>query len=604
MNQNINLKIVIKFRDDLIIKNDYNALMFQTDSKYQIASASFFEITKRIPYADSLSLDLITRFNTFFNQRFSGIKFDFLFKYNVDIINELYNCYAEIKFLGLGEDKYYFPNFYNYFQININEKIESDFEKYLFKNGSFKEESDENMSKYRLRIEAEYPLEYLKLYYKFSNQEEDIYTKVNDLLSVFEDFMPYKSKFGNHLFEIVYISEQCKVASPTSKIDSNFSIYEDFLKNIEFKEFDSFNKSYKNGTPNTKNVSITDIEYSWDINNSFLKYLNNNKNYLYPKEIESNEELKTKIQDSKMGKEHGTSILGLLKGESSNDNFEGLTINSDIKLSSVVMNIDKDTYTVSEENALLLAIYGNKDEPTIQGSIILLEVQSSGDYPLEAQPAIFQLIQLATYLQIIVVEAAGNGSKNLDECYKFNYILSDYNLHKANNYWENYAKFLDENKEIFSSNDISTYQSQNSFIEIFTGTNTLTGAILVGALGINPKNNDYVKLGSSNFDTNSDKVKVFALGNAIKTITKEKDDYKITNNFGFTSGAAAIIASIAASLQEIAYYHKTVITPKKMLFYLSNPSLGLDNYGEWHVPNCKKIVRLLLKDIIKSKYID
>ncbi|HVT61755.1 MAG TPA: S8 family serine peptidase [Thermoanaerobaculia bacterium] len=131
-----------------------------------------------------------------------------------------------------------------------------------------------------------------------------------------------------------------------------------------------------------------------------------------------------------------------------------------------------------------------------RGDVLLIESETGGfDLPAEAEPAVFAAIRAATRRGIVVVEAAGNGGREIDGC-----LLGD------------------------------------------------SGAILVGAVAVPSRR----RLRGCNFGRRID---CFAWGEGVFTTGDggSGDDPAVyTNNFSGTSAAAAIVAGAALVVQGIA----------------------------------------------------
>lgn len=180
------------------------------------------------------------------------------------------------------------------------------------------------------------------------------------------------------------------------------------------------------------------------------------------------------------------------------------------------------------------------------GDILVLEVQRIDDtfshstnknMPTEIEPVDANAIRLASSRGIIVIEAAGNGSRNLAN---FGNVSEKHTLDRDN---------------------------QDDYFD--------SGAIVVGACksavtGIpqGHKLSDYTNFGS--------RVDCYAWGHGIMSTTGsvgENDSYD--NSFGRTSGATAIIAGACAVVQ--SWYRASCgfpMTPMQMRALMSNPNYG------------------------------
>lgn len=112
---------------------------------------------------------------------------------------------------------------------------------------------------------------------------------------------------------------------------------------------------------------------------------------------------------------HGTAVLGITVARDNRRGIVGIApAVSDVKLVSYYQqdggqSVSNSTHTVA--SAILAAVDAMR-----AGDVLLLEVQLVPELlPIEAEDALFDAIRLAVAHGIVVIEAAGNGSKNLDE---------------------------------------------------------------------------------------------------------------------------------------------------------------------------------------------
>jgi len=254
---------------------------------------------------------------------------------------------------------------------------------------------------------------------------------------------------------------------------------------------------------------------------------------------------------------HGTGVLGVL---CATDNDTGIVgIAPDVATARVVGH---DLTTTTIPRAIELAILslipgvdpawldrpgylrelvntGNLPEVP-NGPVLLLESQSKKttngpDFPSEIDPVVAELIELATAIGIVVVEAAGNGGQDLD-------VYED--------------EYRDTNRRnIFNRGDPDFLDS---------------GAIMVGS-GNRPESlvaaaTPWERQADSNFGSRID---CFAWGNSVYTL--DKVGYQ--SNFAGTSSAAAIVAGAAVSVQGMAWAHPDLrrrLTPAEVRQILSD----------------------------------
>ncbi len=195
------------------------------------------------------------------------------------------------------------------------------------------------------------------------------------------------------------------------------------------------------------------------------------------------------------------------------------------------------------------------------GDVMLLEAQTDMfDYesiPLEAEPAVFDLVWVATYLGIIVVAAAGNGEEELDS------VVDDYGVF------------------IFDRN------TQDS------------GAIIVGSAWPHTQDPQWIPLSSS---CHGDRVDCFAQGQGVVTLSSDYwgDSFdEWSNNFHGTSAASAIVAGAALAVQGVVQEkYNTRLSPEEMRQKLSAPGLSTHSNngaadGIGFMPDLLKIINSL-----------
>ena len=182
--------------------------------------------------------------------------------------------------------------------------------------------------------------------------------------------------------------------------------------------------------------------------------------------------------------------------------------------------------------AIVYALITRADGPTplAEGDVLLLEIQRGG-LPTEVDAADLDAIRLASALGIIVVEAGGNGNRNLDA-----YVDPD--------------------------TGFSLRRGASSFRD--------SGAILVGAAwSVLPHDR-------SPFSNYGSRLDCFAWGDSVTSCGygdlagDQVDDY-YTNTFSGTSSASPIIAAAAALVQAL---HPATLHPLQMRKLLSNPATG------------------------------
>jgi hypothetical protein len=171
------------------------------------------------------------------------------------------------------------------------------------------------------------------------------------------------------------------------------------------------------------------------------------------------------------------------------------------------------------------------------GDVLLLEAQTtsstmSGYLPVEVEQATFDAIQYATSNGIVVVEAGGNGSNDLDT------------------YKDSNGKFI-------------LNRNSNDFRD--------SGAIMVGAASSSTPHS------RSSFSNYGSRIDCYGWGDSIDT-TGDGWTGNATNtyttSFGGTSGASPIIAGSALIVQSWLIKHAQLYSPSSMRSVLSNPKLN------------------------------
>jgi hypothetical protein len=288
---------------------------------------------------------------------------------------------------------------------------------------------------------------------------------------------------------------------------------------------------------------------------------------------------------------HGASVLGVVAAV---DNVKGVI--------GIAHGVDQVAYTcqvlpgggVDRVKAVLAAIehFTQPGEQAL-GRVLLLEVQLNptndplaltdingvkwNGMPMETAPADFEIIRLATALGIVVIEAAGNGFKDLDA----------------------FQQSISGGKFVLSRTHPADFKD--------------SGAIMVGG-----STSDYPYLrsvvGPGQGTCFGSRVDCFAWAEGVRTCGvdpfTELDAYP--GNFGGTSAAAAIVAGAALLVQGVAQAslgHR--LSPGEMRALLSDPdvntrsaSYGVDRIGV--MPNLKRILQDALQvapDVYMRDYV-
>lgn len=203
---------------------------------------------------------------------------------------------------------------------------------------------------------------------------------------------------------------------------------------------------------------------------------------------------------------HGTSVLGVIASLDNDHHCVGIVPHVAAIL-AVAQNTASGDYWTHE--AVLAAIHHLS-----AGDVMLLEAQTImyGEelIPLEAEPQVFEYLQLAHALGIVVVEAAGNGGVDLDS-------VTDWNG-----------------------------------VSIFSRKVRDSGAIIVGSAEPDSKP-QWQRRYNSCF---GDRVDCFAQGDGVVTLTSDYGGTLLdqwTDAFADTSAASAIVAGAALALQGVAF---------------------------------------------------
>jgi subtilisin family serine protease len=254
-----------------------------------------------------------------------------------------------------------------------------------------------------------------------------------------------------------------------------------------------------------ENVKIIDIEFNWNLAHNDIIHATANP-FVLVRGIDRVPEFNI---------DHGTAVLGLLVASPDGIGVTGIAHAAKIGL------VNPLTEGTTPRLAEAITFATRRLEA---GDVMLIELQSiagprfntqngSGLVPPEYEPDVFQAIKDATSRGIVVVQASGNGFENLDDPV--------------------YDGAFDRNRRD-------------------------SGAIIVGAgkppegiYGLGP---DRVRTEESNYGS---RVDVQGWGRFITTcgygdLRREQGvNNWYTINFGFTSGAAAMVAGAAALIQSI-----------------------------------------------------
>lgn len=250
---------------------------------------------------------------------------------------------------------------------------------------------------------------------------------------------------------------------------------------------------------------------------------------------------------------HGTAVLGIVLGEDNDKGVVGLAPNCDATLLSHVLPRGQERRERIGEVMALAAIALHR------GDVLLLEIQFGVTengvrrlLPIESQRLEFEVIRMVAAIGIVVVEAAGNGSVDLDT-------------------------FLDQDgKQVLNRLNAADFRD--------------SGAIMVGACRAEVP---HAKLDRSN---NGSRVDCHAWGERIAS-TGDPDTPNVRNiywepdreyrpglfGFGGTSGASAIIAGCCILIQHMRETLPSIsgsgrLNCEGMRALLQNPANGTDSF--------------------------
>lgn len=232
---------------------------------------------------------------------------------------------------------------------------------------------------------------------------------------------------------------------------------------------------------------------------------------------------------------HGTAVLGEIAAD---DNTVGV-VGGAPTVSSLRVTSYYDAATNTEvhvADALVAAVAALSG-----GDVTLLEVQRS-KMPTEIDDADFDAIRLASALEIIVVEAAGNRNADLDAY---------------------------------------TSPSGDSILNRGSADFRESGAIMVGSAASAVPHERYVGCGVGCGSNYGSRIDCYGWGQNITTAgygdldAGTGDDSSYTDNFGGTSGASPMITAAALIVQGMYQAtNGTRLSPGQMRSLLSNPATG------------------------------
>ncbi|NEP19234.1 MAG: S8 family serine peptidase [Leptolyngbya sp. SIO4C1] len=258
--------------------------------------------------------------------------------------------------------------------------------------------------------------------------------------------------------------------------------------------------------------------------------------------------------------DHGTSVLSIVAGV--NNQLGGIGIAPNVETIRLASH-----YSASQQSSghVADAITAIRDAGVLNpGDVLLLEVQRD-TCPVETDPADFDAIRLASSADITVVEAAGNGGYNLDTGMSA------------------VAPPTPENPNLCRLNPLDPDFEDS-------------GAIMVAAAFADPPHPRYVDCGKGCDSNYGHRINCYAWGELILAAaqTGAAGLGPYDDNFGGTSGAAAIIAGVALVVQGLhrAAHGGASLSNVLMRSRLSDPALGTisSSSGMGVMPDLRQIV--------------
>ena len=293
-----------------------------------------------------------------------------------------------------------------------------------------------------------------------------------------------------------------------------------------------------------KDIKVVDIEYQWLIKHEDLKL--SSRSYILNSPINIH------------GKDHGTAVAGIINARKNKYGIRGIASQSTLLLAKPFNS--SEVYSIP--TALNVAVAN-----TNPGDIILIEQQyyggtapcrCSGDcdmfVPVDFYPAEFDAIKAATDAGRIVIEAAGNGSQNLDD---------------------------------------------PVFTGIFSAGSPRSGAIMVAAVSSDTREGLCFSNAGSRIDLSAwgERVMTTGYGDRFDPLVgqsgRKKQQY--TAYFSGTSSASALIAGASASLQGFAKANGGILTADQMLaIFRSTGTITADEANFELVPDLKAAIEQMI----------
>ncbi|MBO0947568.1 S8 family serine peptidase [Fibrella forsythiae] len=553
--------LVFKFRDDLLLdSNTFQPILPKLTASFYTKAAHYFVKTQAqepLTYQQLLKSKLsaqLTDFKQIINELIDHQPV-FLFE-GVDLNSFHQLCEKQVAYLEtkVGNVKSGFPdvvagmpNFFNYFQIEFSDYI-NDF-------------------------------------------------ILQDLLSKLEPLLPHKQKTNYHLLQYAYLKDDPVPLSsyPTAR---------------EARLITGTTQTYFGdmGIPSVAlaahvpNVALTVVEAGgWDLTHPQFSTITTEAVLMSSTALN----VLTDVLPAPINQAHGTQILGIIGAsrgdrddDAGNDLCRGIVSNVTVRLASCIKQVTARSVLYAEEIAVLVAVLA-----TQSGETILIEVGTAGGlFPLDIQPAVYELINVAFSRGITVVQAAGNGQNGIGavlntlpadvvdplmprdlRASKLRYTLAGH----SQSHWNAYTATFPRIADIAARNGVSIgplFKGIDDFLGRYQ--ETPSKSILVGStFRSNSPTNRFTVMPAS---SRGNRVRVFAQGNNILTTTEL---CRFTDDMGSTSGAAAIVAGIVLLAQQTAIAKgRRPISPGTMGSWLATgPGVAMVSSGV--VPSCADLLR-------------
>lgn len=552
------LELTIKFRNDLLLNKSLpNIDRFvvppdyweQADQYHTLANGKPRRLDQQAQTkADKLLLDAWRKFIDWLTVH-SFLKPTYLFSHTpTDLVNRLWQ-----KLPNAADDP--LPNFYNYFTI-------------LLPDGSTPD-------------------------------------KWLTLLDELEHFLPHRSAVP--LLEYAYLKPEPVALAAVRPSEVTHG-------NQQYFTTMNLTSIPPNGQGKSVNLTILELD-SWYLGHEQFKNTGPTPQPIFPLNFRQENYSLTTPDGAVQLAQHGTKVMGILKARPGDDKEEGfdrcrgIVPQVQIRLASCLVELglteadergwrEPENRRYNDPNALLAAV-----EASFFGDVILIEV-GSGEFPLEIQPAVFELLRVAYRRETIVVEAAGNGRTYIGGPARWNpgqplpnrhlrlrsAITNELTHQQADDriYWSEYNYIKERIKSLWDDPTMGqNFTSPEAFAQHYV--ENYSGAILVGAATGSPAQRHEMSSWGK-------RVGVYAQGVNLLTTTyalpaDNSDQYE---TFGETSGAAAIIAGFVVSLQSIAKANGKRITPGKMAELLtSGQSVILSGNPAGIIPDYKQALTRL-----------